>query len=188
MREALLKRLVAVSGRDSSNSTALQMLVRTTMAMVGVPALVMTLSYTLFLDQLFTFHSAADKMLWAGARSSWDSTGREPSDRDGARAQVSLGCVRCSSSWSASSSLRFARTMPRRLPSQKKRANDAAVVLSESSRLCLMRGQGQLCAYRCCLLGRRGAGGSRACVCESVRQTRAYGKRNRRQDGMFSRV
>jgi hypothetical protein len=34
--------------------------------MVGVPALVMLLSYTVILDRLFTFTTAADKMVWAG--------------------------------------------------------------------------------------------------------------------------
>ena len=39
---------------------------RTTSAMFGVPALVMLISYYVVLDQLFTFGSPADKMLYAG--------------------------------------------------------------------------------------------------------------------------
>ena len=39
---------------------------RATAAMFGVPALVMFVAHSLVLDQLFTFRSAADKMLYAG--------------------------------------------------------------------------------------------------------------------------
>ena len=44
----------------------MSMLVRATAAMFGVPALVMLLAHWFVLDQLFTFRSAADKMLYAG--------------------------------------------------------------------------------------------------------------------------
>ena len=41
---------------------------RTTFAMVGVPAVVMLLARYVVLDRLLTFASPADKMMWAGAR------------------------------------------------------------------------------------------------------------------------
>jgi hypothetical protein len=52
--------------RTDGNESALKVLVYTTMAMFGVPAIVMLVSYTLVLDQLFTFRSAGDKMMYAG--------------------------------------------------------------------------------------------------------------------------
>ena len=47
-------------GRDGGNVQAFRMLVRTTLAMVGVPALVMLTMQHLVLDRLFTFASAAE--------------------------------------------------------------------------------------------------------------------------------
>ena len=52
--------------REGSNAEAFRLLVRTTLVMVGVPALVMLLLYSLVLDRLFTFDSGPDKMVWAG--------------------------------------------------------------------------------------------------------------------------
>jgi len=52
--------------KSGSNVTALRVLIRTTMAMVGVPALVMLIAYYIVLDQIFTFGKPAEKMLYAG--------------------------------------------------------------------------------------------------------------------------
>ena len=52
--------------RDGSNLKAFNVLVRTTMAMVGVPALAMLSCHYVFLDMFFTFRSPSDKMLWSG--------------------------------------------------------------------------------------------------------------------------
>ena len=52
--------------REDGNIDALRTLVRTTIAMVAVPAIVMLLMNNLILDRLFTFQTAGDKMLWAG--------------------------------------------------------------------------------------------------------------------------
>lgn len=48
------------------NPDALRLLIKTTMAMAGVPFGVMMLSYHVVLDRLFTFQSNSDKMVWAG--------------------------------------------------------------------------------------------------------------------------
>ena len=48
------------------NPEALRLLIKTTMAMAGIPFTAMMLSYHVVLDRLFTFQSAGDKMLYAG--------------------------------------------------------------------------------------------------------------------------
>ena len=52
--------------RAGANLSALRVLIRTTMLMFGVPAIVMILTYGVVLDQLFTFEKAGEKMVYAG--------------------------------------------------------------------------------------------------------------------------
>ena len=52
--------------KDGSNLQAFQVLVRTTVAMVCVPLLVMVVMHYVVLDQLASFRSAADKVVWTG--------------------------------------------------------------------------------------------------------------------------
>jgi hypothetical protein len=52
--------------KDGSNARSFRVLVCTTAAMVGVPAFVMAVAYSVVLDRFFTFGSAADKMVYAG--------------------------------------------------------------------------------------------------------------------------
>ena len=66
LRALALTRMGVARGRDGGNVQAFRMLVRTTLAMVGVPALVMLTMQHVVLDRLFTFASAGDKMVWAG--------------------------------------------------------------------------------------------------------------------------
>jgi hypothetical protein len=53
--------------KEGSNRRAFLVLVRTTIAMVGVPALAMLLAHYVVLDRITTFHSPADKVVWTGA-------------------------------------------------------------------------------------------------------------------------
>ena len=59
------QRLLAML-KDGSNMSAFRVLVRTTLAMVGVPALVMLLAHYVVLDSIATFRSPADKVVWTG--------------------------------------------------------------------------------------------------------------------------
>jgi len=52
--------------RSGANVSALRVLIRTTMFMFGVPAIVMMFAYGVVLDQLFTFEKAGEKMVYAG--------------------------------------------------------------------------------------------------------------------------
>ena len=52
--------------KDGENAKAFRVLIRTTMAMVGLPAAVMLLAHTVVLDRIWTFGSAGDKMVWTG--------------------------------------------------------------------------------------------------------------------------